>query len=113
MTPRSTQTQRNNDFDDRNDGLEARVSLLEYQFGEVLKKLDRIESKQDSAIRQIDQLKYVSTHEFDQYIKDAAKTFVTVESIRSMRTLFWAIITASVLGLISLGFFIIQSLIKK
>lgn len=104
-----TQTKRNND-------VEARLTLLEYQHSDfkliVMKALDRIEGKQDAAIRQIDTLQYVSQHEFDAYTKEASKTYVSAESIKSMKTLFWAIITASVLGLISLGIFVIQSLIK-
>lgn len=109
---KNTQTQSS-----RNDDVEARLSIVEYQFtdfkGLVMKALDRIETKQDAAIRQIDTLKYVSTHEFDQYKEYIAKTYITHESNRPMKTLFWAIITASVLGLISLGFFVIQSLIKQ
>lgn len=103
----NTQNQSN-----RNDDVEARVSLLEYQFGEVQKILNRIETKQDAAIRQIDTLKYVSTHEFEQFKQDVAKTYVSVDSNRPMRTLFWAIITAFILGMVSLGFFVLQSLIK-
>ncbi len=108
MTPRSTQTQSG-----RNDDVDARLTVLEYQFTNQGKILERIEAKQDAAIRQIDTLKYVSTHEFEQYKQDAARQYVTNESNRPMRTLFWAIITASILGLVSLGFFVIQSLIKS
>lgn len=93
--------------------LESRVKVLEYQSVEVLKKLDRIESKQDAAIRQIDTLKYVSQHEFDEYKKDAEKQFVTNESLTPMKTLFWSIISAVILGVIAFGFYLVQNLVGK
>ena len=108
MTPKSTQSQSG-----RNDDVEARITVLEYQFSNQGKILERIESKQDAAIRQIDTLKYVSTHEFEQYKQEVERRYVTNESNRPMRTLFWTLISASILGLVSLGFFVIQSLIKK
>lgn len=71
------------------DDVEARVALLEYQFGQVNKTLGRIEDKQDAAIRQIDTLKYVSQHEFDQYKKDSDSRYADKESQKSITRLTW------------------------
>jgi hypothetical protein len=71
------------------DDVEARVALLEYQFGQVNKILERIENKQDAAIRQIDTLKYVSTHEFEQYKADQSKVVASKESVASITKLLW------------------------
>lgn len=74
---------------------EARVALLEYQFGQFSKALERIEGKQDAAIRQIDTLKYVSQHEFDEFKKDVSNTYATITAQGSQsRLLYW------ILGLI-------------
>lgn len=73
----------------RND-LESRVGLLEYQFNEIFKKLDRMEAKQDASIRQIDTLQYVSTHEFDQYTKEASQTYATKTDLSGQsKLLYW------------------------
>lgn len=91
----NTQTQNN-----RNDDVEARVSLLEYQFREVQRGLGRIETKQDAAIRQIDTMDKVSNHEFDSYVKDASKTFATIADVNATKRLvYW------ILGLVG-GIFI-------
>lgn len=75
--------------------VEARVALLEYQFSQFSKSLDRIEGKQDAAIRQIDTLKYVHVHEFEEYKKDSENRFATKASQASQsRLLYW------ILGLI-------------
>lgn len=71
------------------DDVEARVALLEYQFSQVSKMLERIEDKQDAAIRQIDTLKYVSTHEFEQFKVDQSKIVASKESVASITKLLW------------------------
>lgn len=94
MTAKTSQTQAG-----RNDDIEARVSLLEYQFAEVLKKLDRIESKQDAAIRQIDTLKYVGQHEYDQFVKTTESRLNKVDTIKNRVALVEKIIF-SLVGLV-------------
>lgn len=103
MTAKTSQNQSN-----RNDDVDARITVLEYQFSSVSRALDRIEAKQDASITQINNMKNVTTHEFDENNKMIANTYVTVESIKSLRTLFWAIIISLITGLVSLGFFFIQ-----
>ncbi len=74
------------------DDVEARVALLEYQFGEVRKGIERIENKQDAAIRQIDTMKYVSQHEFEEHKKDSDKKYADKDSQRSVtRLLYWVL----------------------
>lgn len=74
-----------------NDGIEKRVSILEYQFEKVVvPSLARIESKQDAAIRQIDTLKYVNTHEFEGYKGEVEKKYATASDLRSnTKLLYW------------------------
>lgn len=98
MTAKTSQNQTN-----RNDDIEARVGLLEYQFREVGKALSRIENKQDAAIRQIDTLKYVSTHEFDQFAKDVAKTYASAATVRWLLGLVGGVfvgVTLAIVGVI-------------
>lgn len=68
-------------------GLEGRVRVLEYQIGAQSKQLDRIEGKQDAAIRQIDTLKYVGQHEFDQFVFATNKRTNDLERLPSRVTL--------------------------
>lgn len=98
MTPKAPQTQTS-----RNDDIDARVGLLEYQFREVQKILSRIENKQDAAIRQIDTLKYVSTHEFDAYVKDASKNFASASTVRWLLGLVGGIFVGVILAIIGVA----------
>lgn len=67
--------------------LEGRVGVLEYQISAQSKQLDRIEGKQDAAIRQIDTLKYVGQHEFDQFVLATNKRTNDLERLPSRVTL--------------------------
>lgn len=92
----------------KQDDIEPRVNLLEYQFDEVIKRLDRIETKQDVAASIFASQRNVDVQTFQEFIKDADKKYATNESIKPMKTLFWGIVTALILGLISLAFWAIQ-----
>lgn len=85
------------------DNLESRLSIVEYKVDSYGPLLNRIETKLDASIRQIDTLKYVDQHEFDQYKKDADIKFVTNDANRPQKTLFWALITAILTGVIVMG----------
>jgi hypothetical protein len=77
MSAKSTQTSTS-----RNDDVEARISLLEYQFASQTKALERIEAKQDAAIRQIDTLKYVAQHEYDGFASSTDRRLNSLEGIK-------------------------------
>ncbi len=98
MSAKTSQTQSN-----RNDDIEARVSLLEYQFVEVQRSLGRIENKQDAAIRQIDTLKYVDQHQFDSFVKDASKTYASAATVKWLLGLFGGIFVGAVLAIIGVA----------
>lgn len=98
MTPRknpNAQTQAG-----RNDDVEARLSLLEYQFTNQAKILERIEANQTATIRQIDTLKYVSQHEFDSYVKDASKSFASAATVRWLLGLVGGIFVGVILAIV-------------
>jgi hypothetical protein len=87
--------------------IEARTSLLEYQIGQVAKQLERIENKQDAAIRQIDTLKYVSTHEFEEKNKDNDKKYADKDAVRTIsKLLYWVLGILASIFLVGLAAFI-------
>lgn len=87
----------------RNDDTESRISLLEYQYSSQGKILERIEAKQDAAIRQIDTLKYVSQHEFDSYVKDASKSYASASTVKWLLGLVGGIFIGSILAIIGVA----------
>lgn len=94
MTAKSTQTQSN-----RNDDVEARVSLIEYQVTVITKGLDEIKALQAATIRQLDTLNNVSNHEFDAYKEAATKTYATKGDLAGViRLQYW------IMGLIAAVF---------
>ena len=87
----------------RNDDVEARLSLLEYQFGAQTRALERIEAKQDAAIRQIDTLQYVPANEFNSYKDYAAKTFASGATVRWLLGLVGGIFIGAILAIIGVA----------
>lgn len=94
----------------RSDKIEARINLLEYQFSQVMKALESIESKQDLIKGTLDTLRYVEVKEFATYEKEAEKKFASKDELRNnTRLLYWLLglqgsifltVIATIIGLV-------------
>lgn len=95
------------DDSDRKDVIETQISIGVIKAGQVEtnRRLSNIEKKMDS-------LTVVKQEDFVDYKKFVSETYATNDSIKPMKTLFWAIITALVVGIISVGFTLTQTRLK-
>lgn len=82
---------------------EYRIGLLEYQYKEIFRVLQEIKKKQDDAIRQIDTLKYLDQHEFDQYVKDAEKKFASASTVKWLLGLVGGIFVGTILAIVGVA----------
>lgn len=92
---------------DRNDVIQTQVDVGVIKAGQIEtnRRLSNIEKK-------IDSFAFVKVDDFAEFKKELTRTYATIESIKPMRTLFWTIISALILGLITLLFALIQAHLK-
>lgn len=73
--------------------LQVDVGVIKAGQKETNRRLGNIESA-------IGQFAFVKQSEFDEFRKEVRDTFATKEEVKPMKTLFWAIITASAVAII-------------
>lgn len=92
---------------DRKDVIDTQVSIGVIKSGQIEtnRRLLNIE-------RKIDNFAFVKVDDFNEFKKELPNIYASIESIKPMRTLFWTIISALILGIITLGFALIQARLK-
>lgn len=73
------------------------VSVIKAGQLETNRRLSNIEKKMDN-------FTFVKQDDFIEFKKEAASSFVTKEEFKPVKNLFWAIITALIVGLITVAF---------
>ena len=108
MTAGRPQTQRA-----RDDKADTRLSVLEYKVDELKQGLDRVEYGQSQMSKQLDTLRYVSLHEFEEYKKEVAKTYETKASQKFIKTIGYSLATGLMLSFIGFMVWVLQRAVDK
>lgn len=84
--------------------IETQVSIGVIKAGQIEtnRRLSSIEKKMDN-------FTFVKTDDFAEFKKEVAEKYATKEEVKPMRTLFWSIITGLILGIIGVGFAMLQA----
>lgn len=73
------------------------IGVIKSAQQETNRRLGNIEKKMDN-------FTFVKQDDFNEYKKEAMATFATKEEFKPVKNLFWAIITALIVGLITVAF---------
>lgn len=74
---------------------QTQKQLIDYKFDEVFKRLDRMEGKMDG-------FAFVKQSDYELFKKEIRETYATKEEVKPMKTLFWAIVTASAVAIVGI-----------
>lgn len=87
-----------------NDATQTKVDIGIIKAGqtETNRRLSNIEKKMDN-------FTFVKQDDFTAYKKEADERYATKDEVKPMKSLFWAIIAGSMVGLIGLAFAAIQA----
>lgn len=72
----------------------------------------RIMKQQEAMAVKIDNFSFVKQKDFDEFKDDVKETYATKEELSPVKRVFYAVLVAACVGLVSLGYWIIQRLIQ-
>ncbi len=82
------------------------AEFVDYRFGEVFKRLDRMEQTMNG-------FAFVKQTDFEKFKEEVKQAYVTKEEHAPVQKVFYGILIAGVMGLVGLFFWLIQFVITK